>query len=53
MPPAEGRLLSRKMKNDASKTIGKRAKKHHDTKEFYKLDIEAHATTIECDEPHS
>jgi hypothetical protein len=31
--------LSRKMKNDASKTLGKQTKKHHDTLEFYKMNI--------------
>jgi hypothetical protein len=31
MPPAEGRPLSRKTKNDASKTLGKRTKKKRDT----------------------
>jgi hypothetical protein len=30
MPPAEGRPMSRKMKSDASKTLGKRTKKQHD-----------------------
>jgi hypothetical protein len=39
MPPTEGRPLSRKMKDDASKTLGKWTKKHHDTLEFYKLNI--------------
>jgi hypothetical protein len=39
MPPAEGRPLSRKMKNDASKTLGKQTKKHHDTLEFCLMNI--------------
>jgi hypothetical protein len=39
MPPTEGRLLSRKTKNDASKTLGKQTKKHHDTLEFCKMNI--------------
>jgi hypothetical protein len=29
----------KKMKNDASKTLGKWTKKHHDNLEIYKLDI--------------
>jgi hypothetical protein len=29
----------KKMKNDASKTLGKRTKKHHDTLEFCKMNI--------------
>jgi hypothetical protein len=33
------KTLSRKMKNDASKTLGKWTKKHHDTLEFCKLNI--------------
>jgi hypothetical protein len=41
MPPTEGRTLSRKMKNDASKTLGKQTKKHHDTLEFCKMNIES------------
>jgi hypothetical protein len=31
MPPVEGRPISRKMKSDASKTLGKRTKKKCDT----------------------
>jgi hypothetical protein len=39
MPPTEGRVQSRKTKNDASKTLGKQTKKYHDTLEFYKMNI--------------
>jgi hypothetical protein len=39
MPPTGGGPLSRKMKNGASKTLGKWTKKHHDTLEFCKLNI--------------
>jgi hypothetical protein len=35
----EGRPLSRKMKNDASKTLDKWTKKHHDTLEFCNMNI--------------
>jgi hypothetical protein len=39
MPPIVGRPLSRKMKHDASKTLGEQTKKQRDTLELYKLDI--------------
>jgi hypothetical protein len=34
-------LVKKKIKNDASKTLGKWTKKHHDTLEFSKLNIES------------
>jgi hypothetical protein len=39
MPPTKGRPLLRKMKHDASKTLGEWTKKQCDTLELHKLDI--------------
>jgi hypothetical protein len=42
MPPAEGRPLSRKMKNDASKTLDKRTKKQRDTPRALQVEYSKH-----------
>jgi hypothetical protein len=42
MPPTEGRPLSRKMKNDASKTLGKRTKKECDTPRALQVGYKKH-----------
>jgi hypothetical protein len=44
----KGRHMSRKMKNEVSKTLGERAKKQRDTPRTLQAGYsEAHATTLE------
>jgi hypothetical protein len=42
MPPTEGRPISTKMKHDASKTLGERTKKKHDTPRAMQIGYRKH-----------